>query len=99
MDDTAPLATAQPAGAVGGRAPAPKLPDQSAAPDSASTTRVDRAFRAIRWIISLTLVQQSGRIFTECFLAAFEIAVWVRQFCVVIPQISSSSTPSLDSAR
>jgi hypothetical protein len=35
-------------------------------------------------------VQQSGRIATLYFSADFEIAVWVTQFCVIMPQINNS---------
>lgn len=47
------------------------------------------------WIISSTVVQQSTRTNTLYFSAAFEIAVCVTQFCVIIPQTSNSVTPSL----
>ncbi len=60
----------------------------NAAIEGTSFTRVERACRAIWWRISLTVVQQSGRIVTWYFSAAFEIAVWVTQFCVIIPQTS-----------
>ena len=42
-----------------------------------SFTRVETACSAMLWIISSTVVQQSGRIVTSCFSAALEIAVWV----------------------
>jgi pyrimidine deaminase RibD-like protein len=60
-------------------------------------SRVNTASMAIRCRISLTVVQQSGKIVMPYFSAALEIAVWVTQFWVIIPHTSNSVTPSLAS--
>ena len=51
----------------------------------------------MRCSISFTVVQQSVRIDTLYFSAEREMAVWVTQFWVIMPQTSNSLTPSCDS--
>lgn len=46
--------------------------------------------------ISVTVVQQSTKIETLYFSADLEMAVWVTQVCVIMPQINSSVTLSPD---
>jgi hypothetical protein len=55
--------------------PAATIEDHIASLEGTSFTRVETACRAIWCRISLTVVQQSGRIVTLYFSAAFEIAV------------------------
>jgi hypothetical protein len=43
--------------------------------DGTNFTRVDTEWRPMLWIISSTVVQQSNRMLTAYFSAAFEIAV------------------------
>jgi len=47
----------------------------------------------MRWIISLTVVQQSASTVTRNFSAALDMAVWVTQFWVIMPQTRISSVP------
>ena len=54
--------------------------DHNASLGSSSFTRVETACTATRCGISLTVVQQSGRIVTLYFYAALEIDVCVTQF-------------------
>ncbi len=68
-------------------------PRQNASAVAATLTLGARACRAMRWIISLTVVQQSASTVTRNFSAALEMAVWVTQFWVIMPQTRISSVP------
>ena len=54
--------------------------DQRTSLDGTNFTRVETACKAMLWIISSTVVQQSAKMLTLYFSAAFEIAVCVTQF-------------------
>ena len=68
------------------------ISNHNASLDGTNFTRVDTAWRAMLWIISSTVVQQSARIHTLYFSAAFEIAVWVTQFWVMKPGVQVSTS-------
>lgn len=58
--------------------------------------RVETACKAIRCSISETVVHKSGKIATSYFSAEREIAVWVTQFCVIMPATHKRLTPLSD---